>query len=67
MFGVAISTNGHTWVFPLKDISKMKLEYPDMIVFLEKVSVKPEKYEGKVKEYMQKAVGKWLDYAERGL
>lgn len=56
MFGVAISTNGHTWVFPLKDISKMKLEYPDMIVFLEKVSVKPEKYEGKVKDFMQKAV-----------
>ena len=59
MFGVAISTNGHTWVFPLKDISKMKLEYPDMIVFLEKVSVKPEKYEGKVKEYMEKAVNSY--------
>ena len=59
MFGVAISTNGHTWVFPLKYISKMKLEYPDMIVFLEKVSVKPEKYEGKVKEYMQKAVNSY--------
>lgn len=59
MFGVAISTNGHTWVFPLKDISKMKLEYPDMIVFLEKVSVKPEKYEGKVKDFMQKAVNSY--------
>ena len=59
MFGVAISTNGHTWVFPLKDISKMKLEYPDMIVFLEKVSVKPEKYEGRVKDFMQKAVNSY--------
>ena len=59
MFGVAISTNGHTWVFPLKDVSKMKLEYPDMIVFLEKVSVKPEKYEGKVKDFMQKAVNSY--------
>ena len=59
MFGVAISTNGHTWVFPLKDLSKMKLDYPDMIVFLEKVSVKPEKYEGKVKDFMQKAVNSY--------
>ena len=59
MFGVAISTNGHTWVFPLNDISKMKLEYPDMLVFLEKVVVKPEKYEGKVKEYMEKAVNSY--------
>ena len=59
MFGVAISTNGHTWVFPLKDISKMKLEYLDMIVFLEKVSVKPEKYEGRVKDFMQKAVNSY--------